>query len=130
GGQGVVVRPEAAQRQQEADRAATGEAAGAAAGARPDGPEKAPRALPDARAEPRPRRFRGAVNLPPADLGSAAAQIADEIVRHLAELPDAEITVTLAIEARSGSGFSPTLVRIIAENARGLRFKGQAFEAG
>jgi hypothetical protein len=63
------------------------------------------------------------------DLASAAAQIADEIVRHLAALPDAEITVTLAIEARSGSGFSPALVRIIAENARVLGLKGQAFEA-
>jgi hypothetical protein len=69
------------------------------------------------------------VDLPPEDLGSAAAQIADEIVRHLAALPDAEITVTLAIEARSGSGFSPALVRIIAENAHALRFTGQAFEA-
>jgi hypothetical protein len=37
--------------------------------------------------------------------------------------------VTLAIEARSGSGFSPALVRLLAENARVLGLSGQGFEA-
>lgn len=58
------------------------------------------------------------------DVGS----IANEIIQHLASLPDSEVDVTLEIQARVPGGVPVNVVRTVSENCRTLKFKSQSFE--
>jgi len=139
---GVLVKPEVAWRQMDAeapvaaaangagvetgtgagapgdDGASTGAAgiAGAAAGAA-------------GLAKAAPRRFYGTVNLDPARAGRDASRIADEVIAHLAGQLGAEVTVTLEIEVVLPSGASSQVVRTVTENCRTLKFGNHGFES-
>jgi hypothetical protein len=78
---------------------------------------------------PRPRRFHGTVRLDPARVGRDASRVADEVIVHLAGQLDAEVTVTLEIDASLPDGASEQVVRIVTENSRTLRFTSQGFES-
>ena len=54
--------------------------------------------------------------------------IANEIIQHLASLPDSEVEVTLEIQARVPGGVPDTVVRTVSENCRTLKFTSQHFE--
>ncbi len=134
---GLLVRPERALKQQEADAAA---AAAAGAGATSTGPVSTAGAAPPGQAgttpgptppvaAPRARRFHGTVALEPTRVGRDAGRIADEVVSHLAGLVGAQLTVTLEIEADIPAGAPDHVVRTVTENARTLKFKSQGFEA-
>ena len=54
--------------------------------------------------------------------------IANEILQHLAALPDSEVDVTLEIQARVPGGVPDNVVRTVPENCRTLKFGSQHFE--
>jgi predicted AAA+ superfamily ATPase len=126
---GLLVRPDVAQKQQQADAAAAGtlgdepaaletSAAGTPA---PGGPVVAP--------TPAPTRFHGSVALDATRVGRDAGRIADEVIAHLAGLVGAEVKVTLEIEAEIPSGAPDQVVRTVTENSRALKFKAHGFES-
>ena len=129
---GLLIKPEVAVAQQEAETAAatgTGVAepvASGSAGSHPvasTSPEPTP--LPP---EQKARRFHGAVTLDTTRVGRDASQIADEVIAHLAGLVGAKVTVTLEIEAEIPSGAPDHVVRTVTENSRTLKFSSQGFE--
>ena len=146
---GVLVRPEAARAQLEAERARsatatatakTGAEAGAEGGiGRPpsaDGSGPSAGVGPDGGAgrgagvaEPRPpRRFFGAIRLDPDRAGRDMGTVAEEVLQHLTTLPGAEVEVSVEISAKVPDGVSRTVRRIVEENCRTLRFRAHGFE--
>jgi predicted AAA+ superfamily ATPase len=141
--QAVLVKPEAAVAQVEADQQAAAAAAGATlsptatfgtngSGTPPSGAVAptptglgATVAIPVA---PKLRRFYGTVSLETLRLGRDAGKIAEEVVQHLSALPGVTVKVTLEIEADIPQGASDELVRTVTENCRTLKFTSQGFE--
>jgi len=132
---GLLVRPERALKQQEAETATT---AGAGAGATLTGPagtagatfgqtDTTPGPTPSVEV-PKARRFHGTVALEPTRVGRDAGRIADEVISHLSGLVGANLAVTLEIEADVPAGVPDHVVRTVTENARTLKFKSQGFE--
>ena len=128
---GLLVKPEVAIAQQEAEpaAAATGTSVGVAetsastsagTGTHPEPTPPPP--------EQKARRFHGAVSLDATRVGRDASQIADEVIAHLAGLVGAKVTVTLEIEAEIPSGAPDHVVRTVTENSRTLKFSSQGFE--
>jgi predicted AAA+ superfamily ATPase len=130
---GLLVRPDVARRQQEAETSAPlGPAPGplgpgvTTSGGRPGlGPAPTPPPGP----APALKRFHGAVTLDPTRVGRDAGRIADEVIAHLAGLVGSTVKVTLEIEAEIPSGAPDHVVRTVTENSRTLRFTSQGFEA-
>jgi hypothetical protein len=128
---GILVKPEAAQKQQAADTAPKSESTTTAGGsAAPTGqPVPTSNGKPAPAAAPRvPTRFHGTVSLDPTRVGRDAGRIADEVIAHLAGLIGSEVTVTLEIEAKIPSGAPDNVVRTVTENSRTLKFASQGFE--
>ena len=75
-----------------------------------------------------PKRFHGTVNLDPTRLGRDAGRIGDEVVAHLAGLVDANVRVTLEIDAEVRAGVPEQTVRTVTENCRTLKFRDHGFE--
>jgi len=130
---GLLVKPEIARRQMDAERPATptpgtGKSAPGLGGdeASPKGDAEERRPTPEE--PPGPKRFHGTVTLDPARVGRDAARIADEVISHLAGLMGAHLTVTLEIEAELKHGVPDHVVRIVTENCRTLKFTSQGFE--
>ena len=104
---GLLVRPDAAQRQKEADEAA---ARAATTVERPgpgnkdvkpdrkDGKGDTPPLPPKPEPKPQPKRFYGSVELDSTRVGRDAGQIATELIAHLTGLVGAKVRVTLEIE--------------------------------
>jgi hypothetical protein len=76
----------------------------------------------------RPRRFYGTVQLNPTRVGRDASRVAEEVIAHLAGQADAEVTVTIEIEAKLPNGASEQLLRTVNENSQALKFKSHGFE--
>lgn len=76
----------------------------------------------------KPRRFHGAVSLDSARVGRDASKIAEEVIAHLVGLMGANVRVTLEIEADIPSGTPDNVVRTVTENSRVLRFSQAGFE--
>jgi len=137
-GSSVVVNPEVAAAQMEADRqqaastgGATGEpitngggdttgrpvvngGGGGTTNVEPPGPVL--------------NRFHGSVQLDPLRLGRDAARIAEEVVQHLSGIVGANVEITLEVQAELPEGASEKLVRDVTENCRTLRFSNYGFE--
>ncbi len=130
---GLLIKPEVAVAQQEAETAAAATGTGVAepvasgsAGSQPvAGTSPEPTPPPP---EQKARRFHGAVTLDTTRVGRDASQIADEVIAHLAGLVGAKVTVTLEIEAEIPSGAPDHVVRTVTENSRTLKFSSQGFE--
>jgi hypothetical protein len=138
-GDGLLVRPEIAAKQLEADRAAASVTSGT--GATPAEPATAsgqgdsgqigasPAASNGgAMANKRPNRYYGTVALDATRVGRDAGKIADEVIAHLSGLVGAEVTVTLEIAASVPDGVPDNVVRIVTENGRTLKFSNQGFD--
>ena len=131
-GAALIVRPEVAQQQREAD-ASEPEPRTLSDDSIPSDPhrpkvpgEQSPLLPQDPEG---PRRYHGSVQLDPARVGRDASQIAEEIIAHLVGLAGSEVTVTLDIEARLPDGASEHVLRTVTENGRELRFDpGSGFE--
>ncbi|HYI97409.1 MAG TPA: DUF499 domain-containing protein, partial [Bryobacteraceae bacterium] len=131
---GVLVRPEVALKQLEAERVATAGESGVSAatdrrpeeGATKSGAEGADAAPAEAK---RPKRFHATVSLNPERVGRDASQIADEVISHLTSALGADVTVTLEIEAQLPGGASEQVVRTVTENCKSLKFDQHGFES-
>jgi hypothetical protein len=106
GSSGMLVKPEVARRQMQADESAvvgggvTGPTSdsGAAGDPGPTGPDVTG-GMPGGASTPIFRRFHGTVKLDSTRVGRDASRIADEVISHLAGQVNGEVTVTLEIEA-------------------------------
>lgn len=74
------------------------------------------------------RRFHGSKRLDATRLNRDAGQIADEVVQHLVGLMGARVRVTIEIEAELPDGAPDNVVRTVTENCRTLRFETSGFE--
>ncbi len=134
---GLLVKPEVARRQIEAEStahsatgvaSATHEATGPSDGPQPaTGSSSGSTAVAAPRA--RPRRFHGTITLDATRVGRDASRIADEVITHLAGLVGAEVKVTLDIEVNVPAGVPESVVRTVTENSRTLRFDAHGFES-
>jgi hypothetical protein len=75
-----------------------------------------------------PTLFFGSVKVDAARISRDVGTIANEIIQHLASLPNSEISVTVEIQARAPGGVPDNVVRTVSENCRTLKFKSQSFE--
>ncbi len=75
-----------------------------------------------------PTIFFGSVKVDAARISRDVGTIANEIIQHLASLPNSEVSVTLEIQARVPGGVPDNVVRTVSENCRTLKFKSQGFE--
>ncbi|MBU6303732.1 MAG: AAA+ family ATPase, partial [Verrucomicrobia bacterium] len=131
---GLIVRPDVAQRQMEAEAPQAASSSGGVPTLE-SGPISAPGAsepssvsAPPA-GKPKPRRYHGTVRLDATRVGRDASRIADEVISHLAGQMGAEVSVVLEIEVRLPEGASDQLVRIVTENGQTLKFEpGHGFE--
>jgi hypothetical protein len=133
---GLLVKPDAARRQQEAEAAPGPTISPVPPGG---GGTPLPPSLPGEGAGPDtgtprpipacgPKRFHGSVELDSARAGRDAGRIADEVIAHLVGLVGAEVRVTLEIEAEVPSGTPEHVVRTVTENSRTLKFTTHGFE--
>ncbi|MGI8424432.1 MAG: DUF499 domain-containing protein [Chloroflexota bacterium] len=76
-----------------------------------------------------PRRFFGTVRLDPLRVGRDASSVAQEVVQHLSGLVGAEAEITLEIQVRIPDGVPDHVVRTVAENCRVLKFASAEFES-
>lgn len=137
---GLLVRPDIATRQLEAERPSQTELGAQIAGAddTADSNGLAPTRTPvGTGGEPidpvRPptrvlKRYHGSVSLNPMHVASDAGRIAEEVIAHLAGLVGARVEVTLEIQATISAGVPENVVRTVTENSRTLRFKSHGFE--
>jgi hypothetical protein len=75
-----------------------------------------------------PTHFYGSVKVDAARISRDVGTIANEIIQHLASLPNSEIAVTVEIQAHIPGGVPDNVVRTVSENCKTLKFKGQSFE--
>jgi len=126
-GASVIVRREVAERQEPpvapaaARPADHSPAAGHPAGSRGETAPSPPTRRPM-------RRFYGRVRLNPLRVSTGAGEIAQEVIRHLAEVADGKVEVYLEISATSEGGYSEQTLRTVGENARTLKFESFGFE--
>ena len=123
-----IVKTEVARAQLEAE---TGPESEDAAAESPDTPEYPAKGQPDTgavAAQPRPTSFVGSVTLDGGRVGKSAGQIADEVISHLAALPEARVTVAMEIHVQMPKGADERVVRTVRENATTLKFDHVAFE--
>ncbi len=77
-----------------------------------------------------PRRFYGRVEIAdPLRINRDIATLAEEVIRHLTNLPGSTVKITLEIEAEIPEGIPETVRRTVAENCRTLKFCTQEFES-
>ena len=76
----------------------------------------------------KPKRFYGTVNLDPIRAGRDAQQVIEEVVQHLTSLSDANVELTMEIQATFSDGVPDDVVRTVTENCRTLQFTTQEFE--
>ena len=134
GDPGLLVRPEVARRQLEAEEAARRKATpidgpGVRPPQSPVGPGGGGDKPPTLPPQPKPRRYHGTVTLDPLRVERDAGRIAEEVITHLTSLVGASVRVTIEIEADVPGGVPESVERIVTENGRTLRFDSQGFEA-
>ena len=122
---GVIVQPGVARRQLQQEQAAA--VAESTTNDFTDGDMD-----PGPQPEPTPklhRRYHGTVRVNPSRIGLDASQIGQEVIAHLAGLANADVTVTIEIQANLPEGASEHIVRTVTENGRTLKFEpGSGFE--
>ncbi|MFZ1416467.1 MAG: Swt1 family HEPN domain-containing protein [Defluviicoccus sp.] len=132
---GLLVKPEPALKQHEAEKAAAADGAagsvmigGGEAGTTTDAGTAGGAATVTA-VPAKLSRFHGSVTLDAARVGRDASRIADEVISHLVGLMNSTVTVALEIEAEIPAGAPDNVVRTVTENSRTLKFSpGSGFE--
>ncbi len=132
----LVVRPEAAKRQQEEEQQVKPASTpypmdvDGSQDIREDAPQYGTESPPPPAAQkPRqPTFFHGSVKLKGHRIGIDAGTVAEEDVQHLSTLPGAEVDVSLEIQVRIPQGAPDDVVRTVTENSRTLKFGSFGFE--
>ncbi len=78
--------------------------------------------------EPQMHRFYGSASINEQRVGRDAAQIMDEVVKHLVSLNSAKVKVTLEIQAEVPNGVPTDVIRTVKENCHALHFETSGFE--
>lgn len=127
---GLLVRPDVARAQMEADEARRSGGIVTPRGVEvvPPKPGGAGDIFIGQTSERPPHRFFGTVVLDSTRAGRDAGRIADEVISHLVGLVGAKVRVTMEVAAEVPDGVPPNVVRIVTENARTLKFENQGFE--
>ena len=143
GSQGLLVKPEVAEKQLEAEREPVlpegegetengeGVPGGGTIVVPPGGGTAGVEGGSESTPSPetsRPKRFYGSVELNSTRVGRDAGQIAEEVIAHLGGLVGARVKITLEIEAEVQNGVPENIVRTVTENSRTLRFTTHGFE--
>ena len=133
----LLVRPDVAVKQRDADRAKVTESTtggtssgldglgvgGDSGGAvQSGGTEGAP-------SKKKLTRYHGTVQLDSMRAGRDAGKIAEEVIAHLVGQTGANVTVTIEIEAHLPAGVGDQVVRTVTENCRTLKFTSHGFES-
>lgn len=126
---GMLVKPDVASRQLDAERAAAPGLPLPAPGTDATVPGTLPGGQPTSPEPSKPKRFHGSVVLDPTRVGRDASRIADEVIAHLSGLVGANVKVTLEIAAEVPGGVPDNVVRTVTENSRTLKFTTQGFES-
>jgi hypothetical protein len=131
GDAGLLVRPEVARQQIDAETKPPQPPIGGLEPEPPPGPEPKPPVspAPGPIPQPRPKRYHGTVTLDPARAGRDASKIADEVITHLVGLVGSSVRVTLEIEAEIPGGAPENVIRTVTENSRTLKFTSHGFES-
>jgi hypothetical protein len=132
---GMLVKPEVAQAQLEAERpepvsinAPAGSLGGKPQDAGTQDPTPGVAEIQESPKDTAPRRFHGTVILDTARVGRDASRINEEVIAHLSGLVGAKVTVTLEVEAEIPDGAPDHVVRTVTENSRVLKFESLGFE--
>jgi len=130
--QGLIVKPDVAYKQLEAERARTStreptEPTDTGGDDGTSGPGTS-MTEPEEPTSTQPKRFHGTVTLDTTRVGRDASRIADEVVAHLSSLVGANVKITLEVEAEIPSGAPDHVVRVVTENSRTLNFTSHGFE--
>lgn len=129
----VLVKPDVARAQREAEESAAGGATDNT-GTTPANPETGSTTGSSDTAETPvierrlPRRFFGTIRLDPIRAGRDMSVVTEEVVQHLSALPGAEVEVSVEISATVPDGVSETVRRIVDENCKALRFRSHQFD--
>ncbi len=143
----VLVKPEAARRQLDADAAVNGDTgaeadsiapstradglgSGSASGSGTDAASTATGAGTSGLTKAKgPRRFYGSVTLHDSNrLASKSKEIADAVIQHLSSLVGANVTITIEVNAAIPESAPESVVRTVTENCRTLKFDQAGFE--
>ena len=132
----VLVKPEVAQAQIEAERvvpatARTGTGTSTAETGADSGqpPPQSGSGSDTGVAEPRlPRRFFGTVRLDPDRASRDMGTVSEEVLQHLTTLPGAKVDVSVEISATVPDGVNQVVRRIVDEYCKTLRFVSHGFE--
>ena len=128
---GLLVKPEVAAKQLNAERTVPPVARPEPPGGDTETTSHPPHVTPSDDPQPvaaKAKRFHGAVTLDTARVGRDASRIAEEVIAHLSGLVGATVTVTLEIAAAIPAGVPDHVVRTVTENSRTLKFTSQGFE--
>ena len=131
---GLLVKPDVASGQLDAERAAPaaagnpGQTPGPGTWQAPTAPGDTPIGSTPPIVTAKPTRFHGTAVLDTARVGRDASRIAEEVISHLSGLMGASVRVTIEIEAEIPDGASDQIVRVVTENSRTLKFSDHGFE--
>jgi hypothetical protein len=76
----------------------------------------------------KPKSFHGSIQIKPSAAKMKLVQVAEEIISILAGDPNANLEITLEINAEFPSGASDQIKRAVSENANALGFKTKSWE--
>lgn len=125
----LIVRPDLAIAQQEAEGGGAGEVepAGASTEAGPSTTPADGEGTGSTKGAGKTRFF-GTKRLSGDRTARDFKEVSDEVIAHLADVPGAEVRITLEIEATSPEGFDESAIRVVSENAKTLKFEQSDFE--
>ncbi|MCX5970039.1 MAG: DUF499 domain-containing protein, partial [Coprothermobacterota bacterium] len=136
-GDSLIVKPEVAEKQMEADLTAVrtpplppfGGSVPGGTEADEGGEKPSPVTIPLEPPVPaKLKRFHATVRLDPTRISRDAGDIAQEVVQHLVRQPGADVEITVEIQACLPEGADDNLIRTVGENCRTLKFQDFGFE--
>ena len=128
---GLIVRPEVARHQLDAEAAAIVPDVEPPIDPPVDPPAPGPTDvdITEILTPPKARRYHGSVKLDPTRLGRDASVIANEVIAHLSGVMGADVRLTLEIEVDIPGGTPEQVIRTVTENSRTLKFDDSGFES-